>query len=164
MDREPAFERAVADAAAIAAQRVARIHRVRLVTQSFLAALAVSCAVALVVGLVFKGEIESSNRTANAQIALASRNNAIGNCQLVKGLTDQMSNFVDTDAALRHGQAQLTSGHVNHVFSHLFGASEFARLEHRSQWLDWWTTHHWTAVIVPHLRQIGGENCQRRVH
>lgn len=93
------FDAAVEEAAARAAQRVAAIHRRRLVVQSFLAALIISASVALIVGFIIGANERSF-----------ARQNAEYDCNLFTQAATAMGNFVQSDANLRSKQSKAGFG------------------------------------------------------
>lgn len=129
------FDRAVAEAAQIATQRVAAIHRVRLVTQAFLAAVVVSSSLALLLAFVFK-----------AQIADENQRRAVANCRLIQSLERPLGDFVRTDADLRAA----------------LGLHALTGVDARSALLNAQTTDYWLTSVVPRLNAISAVECSRR--
>lgn len=146
------FDRAVERAAEIATQNVARIHRIRLVTQSFLAALAIS---ALVSGLVALGIY--------TLVIDAQRANSLYNCNLLRSISVPLANFVSSDARLREQQAMLTPK-VSKVFTQLLGKSEFARDQAKSAKLNAQAVAYWRKTIAPQLTSVEAVNCSAHIH
>lgn len=146
------FERAVSQAAEIATQNVAQIHRRRLVTQSFLAAFFAACLIGLILALVFKGSIES-----------AAHANSITNCELIQRLEHPLQDFIKTDAALRRQQGHV-SPQIQRVFEKLLGKTALTAAEVQSARLNQETTDYWLRSVVPRLDKIGGAPCSKLLH
>lgn len=144
--QELAFERAVREATAAAAQQVSRIHRIRLVTQSFFAALTVSALVATGVGFAFK---DAASRQARME--------SVANCRLVKGLSMAMGDFVQSDANVRNAQARANV--VVRVARDLhLPARDISTLE-RANRANYAVAQHWTGVDKPRLDTLARVNC-----
>lgn len=89
------FQEAIAAAAEQAAQKVAAIHRRRLVFQTFLAALATSA----IIGVGLTLAINSSQRS-------AAQTDVLYTCRLLTRISSDLSGFVGSDATLRLKQAR----------------------------------------------------------
>lgn len=145
------FDRAVTRAAEIATQNVARIHRIRLVVQSFLAALAVSAVVSIVAALGIYTLVTSATRA-----------NSLYNCNLLREISVPLAHFVSSDARLRQEQAKLTPK-VSKVFTQLLGRSEFARDQAKSARINEQTTNYWRHTIAPQLASVQTVNCEAHI-
>lgn len=149
-----AFDRAVRVAAEQATQNVAAIHRKRLVTQAAVVGFVVALCVALAVSLAIRAAIES-----------ASRVNALANCHLVQALSQPLADFVESDAALRQRQLDLSikDQKLTGVFRQLLGRTEYAKLIRQSEQADRDTANHWDRSVVPRLVRVAGADCAKRV-
>lgn len=148
------FERAVGRAAAIATQNVAHIHRVRLVTQAFIAAFITSAVIGLILALVFHHEAVT-----------ASQANSTYNCNLLRGITEPLAGFVANDAALREREQQLSNdARVVSGYQKIFGKTEVGRLYAESAALDRQATDYWKTQVVPRLNAVASVNCSARFH
>lgn len=144
------FNEAVAQAAELATQRVAAVHRVRLVTQAFLAALVVSVSVAIILAFVFKGELQTQAKHA-----------AVANCRLIQAMEKPLSDFVRSDAQLRIQQAKVAP-EVQRALARVLGQHVLTRAEARSARIGTETTGYWLTSVAPRLDAIATVECSRR--
>lgn len=153
LDRE-AFERAVIAATKAATQEVAKIHRVRLVTQSAIASFLTALAVAAVIALVL-GHNQKQ----------ADFNHSLSNCRLVKQLSQPLADFVASDADLRKQETQIALKDRKYAaaINKLFGKSEVAKLEAQGAKIDQKAVNYWNASVVTRLEAVAGANCVARL-
>src|SRR3954447_3711665 len=95
--RSTTVEKMVEVAATRAAQSVAKIHRKRLVTWTFLAAMTISLLIMIPV-----------THALNQRQLSAARNNARFNCSQWKQGADALKDFIVSDAQLRNDQLELS--------------------------------------------------------
>lgn len=146
-----AFDKAVVAATRAATQEVARVHRVRLVTQAGLVSFAVACVVFALAAYVVLNAISSSDAAGRQY-----------NCRLVKSMSDTMSDFVTTDATLRAQEEAL--GHEQAVVTgenKLFGKTLVGRLLAQAHRVDMAAINHWRNQDVPRLKALAGVDCAR---
>lgn len=137
-------------AAAIAAQRVAAIHRRRLVTQTFLVALFAAAAVSLPVALI-----------ANHQRATDSAANSQYNCGLLTEVGDVLHDFIQSDARLRFKQQHYAErGRVIAGFERIIPSKVLRRLLKRSERLDASTQAYWRDDLLPRITELADINCK----
>lgn len=146
------FERAVSQAAEIATQNVAQVHRRRLVTQSFLAALACSALIGIILAFVFKTQADSN-----------AHHNSVTNCQLVQRLEAPLSDFVTSDAKLREAQAKVTPD-VQRALQRLLDRKTLTKAEQKSAQTAASITGYWNTSVVPRLDRIAGADCLQLLH
>lgn len=139
----------VEQAAEVAAQNVARIHRRRLVSQCFLAALICSLAVCLPLTLKL-----------NHDRAVAATANARFNCTQWNEGSTVLRLFVESDAKLRRDQQNLSArAGVLTGFSKLLGKGLVKELVTRGAKLDRDAQHLWLSELVPRLQRLARVNC-----
>lgn len=144
---------AVAAAASDAAQRVSRVHRVRLVTQAAIAAFAVSFLVNSVIGYIYQ-----------QQNVATSRDFARSNCALVTRLSGAMIDFVDTDANLRATEEHLSyQSQVLSGYRKLFGKTELGNLLVEAHSIDQTAINHWRNIDERRLRGLADTNCRQAI-
>lgn len=147
--RDEAFERAVRQASKLASQEVAKVHRRRLVVQSFLASLTVALFVAVVIGMVFRAEaIDQATREGQY------------NCQLVQDLSATLGDFIATDARIRSRQG---SGNVQQRIiadlARVVPLGDLTAAAAASAVANAETVRYWTHVDLPRLRALAETNC-----
>lgn len=144
-----AFDHAVQEGAARAAQQVAQIHRRRLVVQSFFAAMAVSAAI-VVVGMLI---VSSNNQT-------FSRNNAIYDCRLFDKAAATVGDFVLSDARLRDRQnRQGLARNLSHDFQKIIPKSTLIKVAAQQQADVARVVARWFQDAAT-LQGLGGTDCQ----
>lgn len=150
-----AFELAVVTATKAATQEVAKIHRVRLVTQASLASLLVALLVAAGVAYALSQDQAAANYA-----------NALSNCHLVKRLSRPLADFVGNDAQRTESQLRVALRDQAYLrgLNRLFGKTEVARLEAISNGIDRDSIHYWTTSVVPRLNAVAGADCVVRLH
>jgi tRNA nucleotidyltransferase/poly(A) polymerase len=148
-DLSPALLGLVEDAAAVAAQRVAAIHRRRLVFHTFLAALVAACIVTLPIVLI-----------ANHQRAVAATQNARYNCTQWRAAALVLRDFINSDARLRQRQQHYAQrAQVIVAFEKILTPKLLRDLTARSQRLDSQAQAYWHRQLVPRLEALADVNC-----
>jgi hypothetical protein len=143
-----AFDRVVLRASETAAQHVARIHRRRLVTQAFLAALIVTAGM----GLALFYFVERP----------AARDNARYDCHLIGQLSDAMETFVQTDAHLRAEQARSSvTPRLLADLERLIPVGDLRMLFAASARASAQTVAVWENTVAPRLRALAGTDCDQ---
>lgn len=150
---DTAFERAVEEAASNAAQRVSRVHRVRLVTQAAIAAFAASFLINALIGLIYQQQA----RTDAAHFAQS-------NCRLLKDMSGAMVDFVDTDAALRAAESRLSNDpRVRAGDNRVYGKTLVGQLLYVVSFDEAWAVHRWRFEDEARLRALTRVNCAARL-
>lgn len=127
-----------------AAERVARIHRLRLVASVFLATLGVSCVVAFLVGSAVAHDAKTRSKET---------------CAVLKDVTTVMTQFVTSDAKLRTASGALyDTKRIKASLLRLAGTPDLgpalvAQAKLSSQYASYWAT------LVPKLRADAKQNC-----
>jgi predicted membrane metal-binding protein len=148
------FETAVEIAASRAAQRVARMHRMRLVRWTFLAALLTALATVLILWFAWLKPQENS----------FSKANAIYDCRLFKENADTMADFVATDATLRAREASLAKRQqVITKENQIFGKTLFGKLLKIEATVNQNAISHWRNYDIPRLRGNSSLNCVKKL-
>jgi hypothetical protein len=148
------FEEAVELASMRAAQRVAHIHRWRLVRWTFLAALVSALAAMLILWLVW---IDPGERD-------FARKNAIYDCQLFRNNANIMADFVKTDASLRRREEALSKrAEILQGYQKIFGKKQLKDAIAASHKIDADAIKHWINVDVKQLESNGGIDCSKHL-
>lgn len=134
----------------IAAQKVARIHRRRLVTQSFLAGLVAAAAIAIPVTVIV-----------NANRAHDARRFAVFNCGRTNALTDVAKSFrsvfegfISSDAKLREEQRNFQHrAQVEQALHKIIAPKVLRDIEAQSLAQDRATTAYWRDHLLPQLHR-----------
>jgi hypothetical protein len=148
-----AFERAVETAAANAAQRVARIHRVRLVTQAGLASFTAAALIMFGIGQLYRDEARQDSVSFSRS-----------NCRLVKTLARVTDDFIETDASLRTVQAKSAiSARLIKDFAKTIPQRDLAASVNESNFDNTWTVNRWRRIDERELNGLVATNCSVRV-
>lgn len=149
-ERRVYSEAVVERAAEAAAQRVAAIHRRRLVRWSFIAALIAALVVSVPLVLV-----------TNHQRAATARANAVFVCENSKEYLAVFQAFLKSDAHLRQSQQHYAErAKVLKAFSKLLEPKLLRKLEARSDTIELHATRFWTTRLIPRLARLSALNCQ----
>lgn len=146
--RSPTFD-LVEQAAAVAAQRIARLHRRRLVVWSFLAAMVAALAIAVPVTIKL-----------NHDRGVIATDNARFNCQQWHEGSTVLRLFVESDAKLRRDQQSMANRvEILTGFNKLFGKRVVRQLIAESARLDRDAQSYWLTSLVPRLEILATVNC-----
>lgn len=128
-----------------AAQKVARIHRLRLTLAVFFAALAVSCAVAYFIGRAVAHDAQvSSQRT----------------CAVLQDVTTTVTDFVKSDADLRSSSAAtFDTPPLRKLLAHLYATPGLGPALVRQAKLSQQYAAYWNSLVPP-LQRDAARHCQ----
>lgn len=151
---DAAFQQAVEAASKTAAQSVARIHRVRLVTQAGLASFAAAMIVSAIVGFGYFIPVARQD----------SRNLAQTNCRSVTELSGTTSDFIDWDAKLRVQQQKTSvTAKILRDFGHILPRPDLAAAAKQNNDFQNAVVAHWRNVDEQRLRALAATNCTGRL-
>lgn len=162
--QQEAFDHAVTEATGNVSQKLAALHRRRLVTQTAAIVAVVVTLISFVVMLAVRAQIVS-NQKANAQyncVLLTNIAEIMGSGNTNLTMHGQSAGFLSSESALRKSQAlddkQIAALHPGALKS-LFNDPETARLTKLSQQQDAQTTAYWDHVLIPALTNLAQTDC-----
>lgn len=166
LDRE-AFELAVTSATKAATQEVARVHRVRLVTQSAVATLCVSLVVFAIGGYILYHQAVGNARGLsgyNCRV-LTDQAQLLGSGNGYTLLRGKPMGFLSSDAYLR-SQETLNAAQIHKLQSgalkSLLVDPQALKLQARNTSLENQVTKFWLKTLIPALSSLARVNCAAR--
>ena len=133
--------------------KVGRIHRRRLVAQSFLAAMAASLFISIPVAWILEHDR-----------VITSRENASYNCHTFARMSSIMDDFVRSDAKLRYEQQHYEQrAQVIRAFRKILPSETLQSIQERSDRLDTRTQAYWTENLRPKLQALADVNCNAAI-
>lgn len=144
-----AFEKAVEVAAANAAQRVSRIHRVRLVTQAGVASFTAAALLMAGIGQLYRDSARGDSLTFSRT-----------NCHLVQTLARVTGDFIETDANLRAKQANSSvTTKLIKDFGKTIPPRDLQASVNATNFDNAWTVHRWRYVDERELSRLAATSC-----
>lgn len=149
---DEAFDRAVMKATAQVSSNLAKIHRVRLVTQTAVVVALVTASISIALILNFQSQANTNLKHDSAYV-----------CNVVKEVSGTMGDFITSDANLRIEQTKESiTGSIAKGFEKIFSKSELFKLAARSNAQSLAVANRWLHVDAPRLDTLAKTNCNIR--